>query len=97
MPDPDVNNSNSYLLAHSGTSPQIQVSPVYFNRPDVKAAIHAPEDVQWAECGVVPSVFVAPGDTSPLAPAEVLPRLITHGVRTVVVTGLADFVIISEG
>jgi carboxypeptidase D len=70
---------------------------VYFNRQDVKAAIHAPQDVQWSECGVVPSVFVGPGDTSPLAPDHVLPRVIAHSDRTIVVTGLADFAILSEG
>jgi carboxypeptidase D len=70
---------------------------VYFNRPDVKAAIHAPAQVQWTECGAVPSVFVAPGDTSALAPDHVLPRVMARNSRTVIVTGLADFKIISEG
>jgi carboxypeptidase D len=82
----------------SGTFPQIQVNPVYFNRPDVKAAIHAPENVQWTEC--VPSnvsLFVPPGDTSPPSAWEVLPSVIARGARTVIVTGLADFVLISEG
>jgi hypothetical protein len=54
-------------------------------------------DVDWTECGVVESVFVAPGDTSLPSSYEVLPRVIAHGARTVVVAGLADFVLISEG
>ena len=82
-------------LVRSGTFPQIQVKPVYFNRPDVKAAIHAPQNVQWTEC--TSSVFVPPGDTSPPSAWEVLPRVIARGARTVIVTGLADFVLISEG
>jgi carboxypeptidase D len=81
----------------SGTFEQTQVSPVYFNRADVKAAIHAPEQVQWTECGEVASVFVAPGDTSQPAPYQVLPRVIARSPRTVIVTGLADFVLLSEG
>ena len=80
----------------SGTFPQIQVNPVYFNRPDVKAAIHAPANVNWIECQTS-SPFVPPGDTSPPSAWEVLPRVIAHSARTVIVTGLADFVLISEG
>jgi carboxypeptidase D len=79
----------------SGTFPQIQVNPVYFNRQDVKAAIHAPVNVQWTECNS--SVFVGPGDTSPPSALDVLPRVMKHGVPVVVVTGLADYVILSEG
>ncbi len=82
---------------YSGTFPQIQVQPVYFNDPKVKAAIHAPAHVEWTECGAVQSVFAAPGDTSPSVSYEVLPRVIARGARTVVVSGLADFVLISEG
>jgi carboxypeptidase D len=82
----------------SGSFPQIQVSPVYFNRPDVKAAIHAPPNVNWTECQPASSpVFVPPGDTSPLSAWQVLPRVIARSARTVIVTGLADFVLISEG
>jgi len=80
----------------SGTSAQIQVEPVYFNRPDVKAAIHAPVNVQWTECNS--SVFVGPDrDTSPPPAWEVLPRVLNHGARTVIVSGQGDFVIPSEG
>lgn len=68
---------------------------MYFNDPKVKAAIHAP-DVEWTECATRP-VFVAPGDTSLPSSFEILPRVIAHGARTVVVAGLADFVLISEG
>ncbi|KAI0293644.1 Alpha/Beta hydrolase protein [Multifurca ochricompacta] len=86
------------VLGFPGTFPQVQVNPVYFNRPDVKAAIHAPTQVQWTECGAVPSVFVAPGDTSPPATASgALSRVIEHSARTVIVSGLADFVVLSEG
>ncbi|KAH8990934.1 alpha/beta-hydrolase [Lactarius hatsudake] len=85
------------VLGLPGTSPQIQVQPVYFNDPKVKAAIHAPADVEWTECVAVSSIFPGSGDTSQSPLYEVLPRVIAHGARTVVVTGLADFVLISEG
>jgi Serine carboxypeptidase len=86
------------LGARSGSFPQIQVEPVYFNRPDVKSAIHAPQNVQWTECpSSNVSVFVAPGDTSPPSAWEVLPKVMACGARVVMATGLADFVLVSEG
>ena len=68
---------------------------MYFNRQDVKAAIHAPENVQWTEC--TNPVFTGDGDTSPPASWTILPQLLKRGVPVVVVTGLADFVLLSEG
>lgn len=67
---------------------------IYFNRTDVKQAIHAPLDVDWAECtgGIFPD-----GDTS-LPPAlTVLPSVIEKNNRTVIVHGLADYVFLYEG
>jgi carboxypeptidase D len=72
------------------------VNPVYFNRQDVKDAIHAPVNVQWTECNF--SIFVGSGgDTSPPASWDVLPRVMKRGVPVVIVTGLADFELLSEG
>ena len=71
------------------------MNPVYFNRQDVKVAIHAPVNVQWTECSET-SVFVG-SDTSALPTWDILPRLMEQGVPVVVVTGLADYVILSEG
>jgi carboxypeptidase D len=34
------------------------LTPVYFDRPDVKAALHAPTSVDWTICGG--AVFVGP-------------------------------------
>ena len=44
--------SKSYDNDHDirGSFEQIQIAPVYFDREDVKRAIHAPVDVSWAEC-----------------------------------------------
>ena len=73
---------------------QIQVAPVYFDRADVKAAIHAPENVTWTECSEV-NVFPR-GDGSPPS-FNVLPNVIEKSERAVIVHGLADFILISEG
>ncbi|KAN0139502.1 Alpha/Beta hydrolase fold [Lactarius tabidus] len=78
------------VLGFPGTFPQIQVQPVYFNDPKVKEAIHAPVEVEWSECATQ-SVFVGSEDTSLPSSFEVLPRVMAHGIPTVVVTGLADF------
>lgn len=72
-------------------------SPIYFNRTDVKKAIHAPLDQYWAIC-TDKNVFVDEnGDTS-LPPAfTVLPSVIEKSSRSVIMHGLADFVLIAEG
>ena len=66
---------------------------MYFGRPDVQAAIHAP-DVDWVAC--TGEVFTN-GDAS-LPPAfTVLPNVIEKSKRSVIVHGLSDFVLIAEG
>ena len=71
-----------------------QAPPVYFDRADVKAAIHAPADVDWVVC--TDKVF-SKGDGS-LPPAlTVLPNVIEKSKRSVIVHGLADFVLIADG
>lgn len=71
-----------------------QVPPVYFDRADVKAAIHAPADVDWVVC----SENVFPNGDSSLPPAfTVLPNVIEKSKRSVIVHGLGDFILIAEG
>ncbi|KDQ52024.1 hypothetical protein JAAARDRAFT_40628 [Jaapia argillacea MUCL 33604] len=83
------------VLGFPGSFPQVQVSPIYFDRPDVKAAIHAPVNVTWTECS---SVNVFPnGDNSPPSALSVLPSVIAKSQRTVIAHGLGDFVLIAEG
>jgi len=86
------------LPAHffvSGSFSQTQVSPLYFDRADVKKAIHVPVNVTWSECSNI-DVF-ANGDAS-LPPAfTVLPDVIAKSNRSVIVHGLADFILIAEG
>ncbi|KAH9997012.1 Alpha/Beta hydrolase protein, partial [Russula vinacea] len=80
------------VLGFPGTFPNIQ-SPVYFNRSDVKAAIHAPESASWTECSAS-SVFANVNGPTTVRPS----RGSNESRRSVViVTGLADFILLSEG
>jgi carboxypeptidase D len=71
-------------------------SPIYFDREEVKRAIHAPLNVTWSECS---DVNVFPHGDSSLPPAlnGVLANVIEKSNRTVVVHGLGDFILIAEG
>ncbi|KAG6873608.1 hypothetical protein C0995_013981 [Termitomyces sp. Mi166 len=83
------------VLGFPGSFEQVQVSPIYFDREDVKKAIHAPVDVSWEECS---SINVFPrGDASLPSALSVLPNVIEKSNRTVIVHGLADFILIAEG
>ena len=83
------------VLGFPGSFEQAQTLPLYFNRDDVKAAIHAPLDVDWTECS---NINVFPDGDNSLPPVlSVLPNVIEKSERAVIVHGLADFVLISEG
>ncbi|KAF7318183.1 Carboxypeptidase [Mycena chlorophos] len=83
------------VLGFPGSFVDIQLSPLYFDRSDVKAAIHAPQNVDWVECSNI-NVFPH-GDSSAPSSFTVLPNVIEKSVRTVVNHGLADFILIAEG
>ncbi|TFK35086.1 alpha/beta-hydrolase [Crucibulum laeve] len=83
------------VLGFPGSFPQEQISPLYFDRADVKKVIHAPANVQWDECSNV-NVFPH-GDASLPSALSVLPNVIQKSQRTVIVHGLADFILIAEG
>ena len=74
---------------------------IYFNRTDVQDAIHAPH-VIWEACSSG-SVYTnatrnGPGrDQSVASMLSVMPNVIEKSVRTVVVHGLADFILVAEG
>ncbi|KAH0586845.1 Serine-type carboxypeptidase F [Termitomyces sp. J132] len=83
------------VLGFPGSFPQVQVAPLYFDREDVKKAIHAPTNVTWEECS---SINVFPnGDASLPSALSVLPNVIENNNRTVIIHGLADFILIAEG
>ncbi|KAG1897584.1 Alpha/Beta hydrolase protein [Suillus fuscotomentosus] len=82
------------VLGAPGSIIQSQ-TPLYFDRTDVKQAIHAPVDTEWTECS---NINVFPNGDGSLPPAfTVLPNVIEKNKRTVIVHGLADFVLISDG
>lgn len=83
------------IVTSSGSFEQIQVSPLYFDREDVKKAINAPTNVDWSECS---NVRVFPHGDASLPPAfTVLPNVIEKSERAVIVHGLADYILIAEG
>ncbi|CAL1711151.1 unnamed protein product [Somion occarium] len=73
----------------------------YFNRTDVQRAIHAPH-IEWQSCTDT-SVYInrttggAGRDQSIPSTLSVLPNVIEKSVRTVIVHGLADFILTAEG
>ncbi|KAG6910188.1 hypothetical protein DXG01_012637 [Tephrocybe rancida] len=83
------------VLGFPGSFEQIQLAPLYFNREDVKKAIHAPVEVNWTECSVI-DVFPK-GDGSIPSALSVLPNVIEKSNRTVIIHGLADFILIGRG
>lgn len=84
------------VLGFPGSFPQTQLSPLYFDREDVKRAIHAPVNVTWTECSNV-NVFPNGDASLPPAVSGVLPNVIEKSKRAVIVHGLADFILIAEG
>ena len=82
---------------------QPEGSPVYFDRTDVKKALHAPMDVTWAECSEEP-VFVG-GDAGPQGEGDisadpiqdVLPQVIEATNRVLVSNGNYDMIILTNG
>ncbi|KAK1230491.1 hypothetical protein PQX77_006419 [Marasmius sp. AFHP31] len=74
---------------------------IYFNRTDVQDAIHAPH-INWEDCSSG-SVYInrttgrAGRDQSISSTLSVLPNVIEKSERTVIVHGLADFILIAEG
>jgi len=85
------------VLGFPGSFPQAQTLPLYFDRTDVKMAIHAPLNVSWVECSNE-NVFLHNDDDTSLPPAfTVLPSLIEKNQRTVIVQGLGDFILIADG
>jgi carboxypeptidase D len=100
-----VSGSCPLLSDPLGYPTDLQLSPpglpVYFNRSDVKKAMHAPENVEWLECKG--PVFVGDGgpqdegDLSPDPIQSVLPRVIEATNRVLVANGALDMEIITNG
>jgi hypothetical protein len=59
-------------------------STVYFKRPDVIKAIHAPASLNWTDCSVNPVFVGSGGDQSADSIQKVLPQVIEHTNRVLV-------------
>ena len=82
------------ILLVSGTFTEEQ-SILYFDRKDVKEAIHAPVNVDWVECT---NTNVFPNGDASLPPVfTVLPGVIEKSKRSVIIHGLGDFILIADG
>ena len=69
--------------------------PIYFDREDVKKAIHVPVNQTWTECS---DTDVFPNGDASLPPVfTVLPEVIEKSNRSVIIHGLGDYILIAEG
>ncbi|KZT35222.1 alpha/beta-hydrolase [Sistotremastrum suecicum HHB10207 ss-3] len=83
------------VLGIPGTFEEAQTLPLYFDRQDVKEAIHAPTNTSWKVCA---DIDVFPHGDGSLPPAlTVLPNVVEKNNRTVIIHGQADYVLIAEG
>ena len=86
--------TDRHLFLLRGSFPDVQ-SPIYFDRADVKNAIHAPVNQIWLECS---DIDVFPDGDASLPPAfTVLPGVIEKSNRSVIIHGLGDYILIAEG
>lgn len=67
---------------------------IYFDRQDVKQAIHAPENVEWAECSS--GVFIGQDSSGPSA-NTVLGGVIDRTQNVIIGHGQLDMVLIANG
>ncbi|KAI0017048.1 Alpha/Beta hydrolase protein [Xylariomycetidae sp. FL0641] len=70
--------------------------PVYFDRADVKAAIHVDTDYTWEECASH-AVFVDDADLSPPSAWAALPRVIDATQNVILGHGELDILLIANG
>ncbi|KAI9729190.1 MAG: hypothetical protein M1834_007097 [Cirrosporium novae-zelandiae] len=82
---------------------QVPGTSIYFNRTDVKKAMHAPMDIDWSACSSE-SVFVGgssgpegEGDNSADPIQHVLPQVIEATNRVLVSNGDFDMIILTNG
>ncbi|KAM6489316.1 Alpha/Beta hydrolase fold [Amanita muscaria] len=83
------------VLGFPGSFFALQTTPAYFDRPDVKQAIHAPLNTIWKICTDV-NVFPH-GDASLPPTFTVLPNVIEKSKKAIIMHGLADYVLIADG
>ncbi|KIL59166.1 hypothetical protein M378DRAFT_15030 [Amanita muscaria Koide BX008] len=83
------------VLGFPGSFFALQTTPAYFDRLDVKQAIHAPLNSTWQICT---DVNVFPNGDASLPPTfTVLPNVIEKSKKAIIMHGLADYVLIADG
>lgn len=85
------------VLGFPGSSPYTpEGASIYFNRTEVKNAIHAPLDVDWELC-TRSNVFVGGVDSSPPSSYGVLPHVIDATQNVIIAHGALDMVLLANG
>lgn len=69
----------------------------YFNRTDVKAALHAPADRSWTQCAAPYGVDIDPNTVKPAPDQYHLPNVIEHTKNTIIVHGTLDIILPLNG
>ncbi|KIL59177.1 hypothetical protein M378DRAFT_15036 [Amanita muscaria Koide BX008] len=85
----------TFLVSRDGSFFALQTTPTYFDRLDVKQAIHAPLNSTWQICT---DINVFPNGDASLPPTfTVLPNVIEKSKKAIIMHGLADYVLIADG
>ncbi|KAM7186926.1 Alpha/Beta hydrolase fold [Rhypophila sp. PSN 637] len=85
------------ILGFPGSMPYLPAgASIYFNRTDVKTAIHAPLDFNWEGCSEQ-DVFVNGTDRSLPSSFTSLPRVIEQTGNVMIAHGALDMVLLANG
>ncbi|GAB1314987.1 hypothetical protein MFIFM68171_05197 [Madurella fahalii] len=85
------------VLGFPGSMPYVpEGANVYFDRADVKAAIHAPANVTWEECSS-DDVFVNGVDGSPPSSLSVLPGVVDRTKNVIIGHSALDMILLANG
>ncbi|KAK4212368.1 hypothetical protein QBC37DRAFT_195271 [Rhypophila decipiens] len=85
------------ILGFPGSVPYLPAgASIYFNRTDVKTAIHAPLDFNWEGCSEI-DVFVNGTDRSLPSSFTSLPRVIEQTGNVMIAHGALDMVLLANG
>lgn len=85
------------VLGFPGSMPYLpEGASIYFDRADVKRAIHAPEDTVWEECSS-DDVFVDGKDNSVPSTLSVLPHVIDATKNVIIGHSALDMILLANG
>ncbi|KAJ4302215.1 hypothetical protein N0V88_002351 [Collariella sp. IMI 366227] len=85
------------VLGFPGSMPYVpEGASIYFDRADVKAALHAPADLTWEECSS-DDVFLNGTDNSIPSTLSVLPHVIDATKNVIIGHSALDMILIANG